>query len=698
MTPTTFFQLLIHYTNKMETNVADQIKKFKEFIETTYYNTLLDNIRKGDKYLVIDFTELSKYDPDLATELLDSPEETLKAIEKSIEQFDIENSKNLRIRIKNIPKTNHILIGDIRSNLIGKFVKINGYLLRKSKVLPKVTSCKYECPVCGNIFNILQIDEMFKEPTTCSCGRKGKFSLLDKDYVDAQSLVVQEKQEELQGTEQPQTMHVILTEDLVVPHSTRRLNPGINVSVIGIVKEVPIVLRSGAKSTNFDLILDANYIEGSQETFEDINISEKEEEQIKEISKKNPLKLMSEAIAFSLYGHDQLKEAIALQFVGGVKKTLEDGRDVRGDSHILVIGDPGGGKTALLKFLTKLAPKWQYVSGGGGTSGRGLSAAVVKDDMLNTYTLDAGAAVLADGGILFFDELDKISNEEKHAIHEVMESQCFSVHKAGINQTLMARATILAAANPKHGRFDPYGLIADQLNLEPSLINRFDLIFPIKDIPNEIQDDKLSRHVLKAHRKKLNVSNDTANNPFFNNKFAKKYIAYARRNIFPELTDEAEDVIHDYYTQLRKQGIADDGSGKPTSIPINARYLEGMVRLAESAARLNLSKLVTKEDATKAVQLIDSCLRQFGFDHKTNKFDIDIIATGMSSSKRDKFKFIQEIIKECEGKVGKIIPIENILNIAKERGIPVVEAEDLLSRLRKEGEIYEPRSGFIGTY
>lgn len=690
----------------MELNAMEQIKKFQEFIEQEFYQQLLENLRKGLKYLIIDFNELSEYDPDLAMELLNQPEEILRAIEKGIEQFDMDGNVNVRVRVKNIPKSTKYMIGDVRANLLGKFITLEGFLLRKSEVKPQVTSCRFECSSCGNIVNILQLDDRFKQPTRCGCGFKGKFNLLDKELIDVQSLVVQEKQEDLVDTAaQPQRIHIILKEDLVMPIHERKMNPGTIVLVNGILKEIPTYMRTGEQSTKFNLLVEANYIEPQGETFEEIKISEKEEEKILEISKKDPIKLFVEAVAPTIFGNEKLKEAVILQLFGGVRKILQDDREVRGDSHILIIGDPGVAKTALLRAVAKFTPKWQYISGGEGTSGRGISASVVKDELLKCYTLDAGAGVLAHNGILFFDELDKMKQEERASLHEMMESQSFTVHKAGINATLLARTTILAAANPKIGRFDPYTELYTQLNIPPTLINRFDLIFPLKDIPEEHKDDKMARHILKSHRKLLDLekpkegATSSEINPFLNKQFTKKYIAYAKRKISPEITDEAEDVIHSYYINLRKQ--ANPTEGKAMAIPINARYLEGIIRVGEEYARARLSKKVSKEDAQRAVDLIDYCLKQFGYDPETGKIDMDRISgVAMPVSKKNIRETIFSIFKEAkEGGRNSEAPLsyKDVFDGAKSKGISEDETEEIVHRMKEAGDLFEPRSGYLWT-
>jgi len=677
----------------MET--SDKIEKFREFFELYYKNKLFETTRSERGYLTVDWRDITEYDPDLADELLDRPEETLKCAELALETFELSDEGDVKVKVRLIKLTPGIKcdIGDIRSKLIGKLIRFDGHLLRKSKVLPRTTLCKFECAMCGNIITLPQIGEQMSEPSQCGCGRKGKFTLLDKSLVDVQSLVIQERQEELEGTQQPQSIHVLLTEDLVAPHKSKKTNPGANVIITGIVKEVPIILKTGGKSTSFDLIVDANNLEVKGESFDDMELTKEETEKVIHVSKTDPLKLMALAIAPTIYGHKTLKKAITLQLFGGVKKTLQDGREVRGDSHILIIGDPGSGKTALLKFLTKLAPKWQYVSGGGGTSGRGISAAVVKDEILKTWTLDAGAAVLANNGTLFFDELDKMVKEDRWALHEVMESQSFTIHKAGINATLMAKVNILAAANPKLGRFDPYDELQKQMDLEPTLINRFDLVFPFQDIPDEEKDAALSKHILMSHRKQLKIDVKSTKNPFMDVSFFKKYIAYSKKNVFPELSDAAEKSILKFYNDLRQKGRVEEG--KSRSIPINPRYLEGMIRLTESTAKARLSKVATKEDADTAIAIIHHCLSQFGFDAETGTYDIDRIGGVASASKRDKFNMIKSIVKDLKEKFGNLVPVDDILFKAKEEGFEESEAEDLIEILRKSGDLYEPRRGFI---
>ncbi|MEK6936892.1 MAG: minichromosome maintenance protein MCM [Nanoarchaeota archaeon] len=665
-------------------DVVEQIEKFRDFLEQNYQTQLNEIILKGRNFLLIDFTNLLKYDHELADQLLDQPEETIKAFELTLEHFDI--STLLRIRFFNLPQSQKVKIKDIRSNDLGKFLLTEGIVRQSSDVRPQVVSAKFECPSCGNSISILQVDVRFKEPYRCTCGKKGRFRLLSKELVDAQRIVVEESPDTLEGGEQPKRLNVFLKEDLVEPIMEKKTTPGSKVRINGIVKEVPVLLKTGTPSTKYDIMMEANFIEPLEETFEELEVNKEDEEKILELSK-NPkiYEKLVNSIAPSIYGHSEIKEALILQLFGGVRKERKDGTWNRGDIHILLVGDPGSAKSSLLFFMSKIAPKARYVSGKS-ASAAGLTGAIVKDEFLKGWALEAGALPLANGGGVFLDELDKMDSEDTSALHEGLEQQQITFSKANIQATLLTRVSALAAANPKLGRFDPYQPIAAQINLPPALINRFDLIFPMRDIPDEQIDAKIATHILEVHENKGTIE------PDIESKFLKKYVSYAKKKILPRLTEGAKEEIKNFYVSLRNSGDSKDGV-KP--IPISARQLEALIRLSEASAKIRLSSKITKEDSRRAIRILRRCLEKVGIDPETGKYDIDVLSTGISTSQRGKIIIVREVINEFDRNGVKTIPIEDVINICKEKGLEESRIETILDQLKKEGEIFQPKVGFI---
>ncbi len=671
-------------------DIEQQIDKFKEFLDLKHKKDIIDNLREGKYFVNVNFQELVKFDPELAEHVLENPSEAFETAElacKSLEYFPSEEVQRFKVRFYNLPEKTKVLIRDIRSSHLNKLIVVEGIVRQKSDVRPRVISAKFECPQCGNIITVFQTGDKFKEPTKCTCGRKGKFKLLNMDMVDSQRIVLEEIPEQLEGDAQPKRISVFLEDDLVSPISEKRTNPGSKIRVSGILKEIPIYTRTGGKSVRFDLMIETNFVMPLAEDYSEIKIQEEDENKIKEIAKREDVfETLVKAVAPSIYGYENLKLALLLQQVGGVEKVRNDSSRSRGDIHVLLIGDPGAGKSQLLKRMSVVAPKAKFVSGKS-ASGAGLTATVVKDEFLRGWALEAGALVLANNGLCAIDELDKMDKEDRSAMHEALEQQTISISKANVQATLSAKTTVLAAANPKLGRFDPMMPIAKQIDLPPTLINRFDLIFIVRDIPSKDKDERLAEHILKLHQEpkqeKAEISTE----------LLRKYIAYAKKNFRPRLTNAAIKKIKEFYVELRNSGSTDEDAIKP--IPISARQLEALVRLSEASAKLRLSNKVTIEDAMRAIEILTTCLQEVGVDPETKKFDIDLITTGISSSQRSKITIVRQIIDELEQSLGKVIPIEEIVERAAEKNIPSSQVEEIVEKLKRSGDLFEPRRGHV---
>ena len=641
-----------------------------------------ESIREKENIVHLSFTDLAKFSTTLSDKILESPEESLAILENALDERGLVT--NPRIRLVELPPSSQIPIRKIRAKHLDNLIWIEGIVRQASDVRPQVVNARFECPSCGAILSVLQIDKKFREPSRCSCGRKGQFKVLSKEMVDAQRLVLEESPDSLDGGEQPRRMNVFLKEDLVEPKMEERTTPGSRVKVFGVLKEVPVPLQTGSISTRFDLAIEANNIIPLEETYADLNITDEEERQIRELAS-NPkvYEVLTNSISPSVYGFEKIKEALLLQLFSGVKKTRSDGGKTRGNIHVLLVGDPGVAKSVTLKFISTIAPKGRYVSGKA-TTGAGLTASVVTDEFLKGWSLEAGAMVLANKGTVCIDEIEKMDEHDRSTMHEAMEQQSVTISKANVQATLRSETSVLAAGNPKFGRFDPFSPIPQQINISPALLSRFDVIFVLRDLPNRVQDEAIATHVLEEHKQE--VIRDVVDP-----KLLRKYVAYANK-LNPKLSEEAIDEIKNFYVSLRNQSIQTDSDVRP--IPITARQLEAIIRLSEACAKVRLSRLVTVEDTKRAIDLLKFSLTQVGYDEETKTFDIDKYQGGIPSSKRGKIIVLKEVIASLESRLGKLIPVEE-LETAIEGKMSPAELDEAIDQLTRSGDIFRPKKGYI---
>jgi replicative DNA helicase Mcm len=672
-----------------------------------HYKSEIENIALSypeKRSLYVDYWDIDKVDPGLAENLILNPYHTIYNAEEALKSLDVSTEQKLRLhfRVVNLPDIHRIGIRKLRSVHLGKLIAIEGLVKKVTEVRPKLGIGAFQCQKCGVVIKVEQEEDIIKEPTECyedqgGCGRSSSFKLIPSlsEFIDFQKIEIQESPEGLRGGAQPERISVYLEDDLVGD-----IAPGDRVIINGILHSHQR-RRGTYRLTAFDKVLSALSIEKQELAFEEVEVTEEDEKEILRVSKDPEIyEKIRRSIAPTIYGMEIEKDALTLQLFGGVAKNMPDGTRIRGDIHVLLVGDPGTAKSQILTYISKLAPRSIYASGRA-SSAAGLTAAAIRDEFgEGHWTLEAGALVLADMGIAAIDEIDKMSDSDRSALHQAMEQQEISVAKAGINATLKSRCALLAAANPKLGRFDEYLPIHEQINMPPALLSRFDLIFSIIDKPNVEKDTALATHILLAHKagevhEHILKSTKPAHkkseekklmervSPVFEPEFLRKYIAYAKRNVFPVLTDEAIETIKNYYVTLR--------SSSEDSIPFTPRQLEAFVRLAEASARVRLSNKVTIEDAHRAISIIDQYLRRVSLDRETGKFDIDIIATGISHTQQERMRTVIDIIRRlCEESKDGNAARSDIIREAEAAGIETSKAEEALERLKRNGQIYEP--------
>ena len=658
--------------NKTKTSLS----QFEEFFSTIYKDDVFEILEKypDERSLTVNYEDLEKFNPDLADLLITKPEEVIAASQKAIKNIDpLMKDANLNIRFENL--TNNIPLSDLLSEYIGNFVSADGIVRKTDEIRPRIETGKFECRGCMKITEVEQTSgNRINEPSLCpECGGRS-FRLLQEEskYIDTQSARMQEPLENLSGGTEPKQMLMVLENDLV-----DKLNPGDKVRITGTLK----TFRE-ERSGKFKNYIYVNHIEPLEQEFEELELSEEDEEKILELSRDPHIhdKIIN-STAPSIKGHRDVKEAIALQLFGGTVQQLEDGTRLRGDLHILIVGDPGIGKSQILKYVSKLAPRSVYTSGKG-TSGAGLTAAAVRDE-LGGWSLEAGALVLGDQGNVCVDELDKMRSEDRSALHEALEQQTVSIAKAGIMATLNTRCSVLAAANPKFGTFDQYKTLANQIDLPSPILSRFDLIFVIEDKPDVEKDRELAQHILKTHQYS-NIAYD------IEPELLRKYIAYARKNIHPVLTDAANKVLEEFYVSVRTGGMEEG-----TPVPITPRQLEATIRLAEASAKLQLKNEVEASDAHRAISLQKRCLEKIGMDPDTGKIDIARVEGRTPTSERDKMRIVQQAIKALEEEFIDV-PV-NILkeHLAENHDMSEEKTDEILRTLKAKGLTYEPRNGLV---
>ena len=665
---------------------------FEEFLRTyqtkgaedKYRNRLAQMAVSGEKSVVIDYEDIIQFNTDLGHNLLSRPDDSLREFRTAVfEVLSTENASyasqvrdSLNVRIRGI--TDKVSLRKVDTSHLDKMVAVSGMVVRSSELRPLLVDAAFVCPN-GHVTRLKQEGVAVKRPLKCDGCEETRFLELDEkqsSFIDSQVLRIQELPEELPPGQLPRFFDVDLEGDIV---NTAR--PGDRLVLTGIVRAEQDVTPGQARSRVFRSKIEGNLLEVAGKDPGQIQISKEDEFVIRSVAG-NPdaYQRLIRSIAPAILGHDAIKEAILLLLVGSPQTILPDGTKLRGDINVFIVGDPGVAKSEMLKFTAQVAPRGMFASGKGSTAA-GLSAAVIREK--NTFMLEAGVVVLADQGIACIDEFDKMKDEDRSALHEQMEQGTVTIAKGGIYATLNARTSILAAANPVLGKYDPYKNLTDNITLPIPLLSRFDLIFVVKDTPTPAQDELLATHILDVHRRGAYTEP-----PPVQFDLLKKYLAYAKK-LSPKLTMEAENRLKEFYLQLRR-------SVTEGQIGATPRTLESLIRMSSARARLMLREQVLEEDALVAIALMNRMVEDVLTDTETKtKADFGILL-GQPAGERGKLSTSMEIFRTLEGAEKKPVELKLFRDelIKTGRFKTDDEVDKMIQKLIKEGIIWENRPGF----
>lgn len=645
----------------------DGIEDFAIMVNDKYKEEVLTAELEGKERIIIDWEDVPM---DIQSFLMQVLGEQLEQCIQDMEyHLTLDTNIPLKIGFKNFPDM--IDIDRCSQNdYFFKLVQIEGMIGSISAPLSYTSKIIWQCTNCNSHHNVSYdfYDRANPQNYCPECKRRTYNEIEHQVKTDFQIIEVVRPIAIVGRT--PESLRIILKGDLVefgdIIEEDRKLIAGNKIKVIGINKDFPAYRGSVRRKPYIDCI---NWFVEK----EYLKLNKNDIKEIKKLAKRNNLiEDLIDSVAPSLVGLRDIKLAILLMAVGGVSKIREDKTLKRGTLHCLLVGDPSLGKTQLGRWVTEHIVKSRYVVASS-LSKVGLGASLQRDEKLGYWYINAGALLLSNNSIAIIDEADKADGDDLNQLDMVMENEMLTITKIKAG-SFPARTSILALANPKYSRFDPYINISEQIKMESQTYSRYDLKFAIKDIVNPENDEKIISSKFTKMKSKIDSN------------LLVKYLYYAKR-LEPELTEECRDKIVGFYKELREKT-----QGQGGAVAITPRQGDTIIRLSEAFAKLHLRETITPEDVERAINIMKSYLRTFGFDMATGMIDADLAERGKPKSKRDIFLRVLEIIRELSAGKDEMVSEEKIINRCEEEEIDKdFVFREAIPELRKSGDIYSPK-------